>query len=236
MVVVEAPRPMRKPINKKQQRRKAMSKFVEGILFPTGEDAEPTPVAVGDLESIQGFVGGWIDAVTQTYDPNDLYGDEVPDGAQPFTLVGYVNDEGIILGLERNDLASVVFRRELYGPVVIVSGTSPSGEYDGDNYNVPTWFADAVCNGSLAEATSVVKKLAVISRALAVCVGDGLIEMEEVKLAWLLANLGHEESKLLITTLVAYGRAKLDSEVSEETEWSVTDEEIEKFLQENGGK
>jgi hypothetical protein len=215
------------------------SKFVEGILCPGGEDTEPVPVAVGGLESLQGFVGGLIDAVSKPFTPSDLYGDEVPEGATEFTAVGYVNDEGILLGLELNELASTVFQRELYGPVVVVSGTSPSGAYDGENYGLPTWFADAVCNGSLRDAVELSKQLAVIARALAVAVRDDLITIDEVKLAWVLANVGHEESQVLIATLCAYGEARLDTEVSEETEqveWSVTDEEIALFLDQNGGK
>jgi hypothetical protein len=213
-----------------------MSKFVEGILFPVGEDREPVPVGVGGLESIQGFVGGLIDAVTLQYEPSELYGEEAPEDAQPFTAVGYVHDEGLVLGLELNELASAVFRRALYGPVVLVSGTSSKGEYDGDNYDVPTWFADAVCNGSLAQAVDLSHQLVAISERLAVAVRDGIIEVEEVKLAWVLANAGDKDSQILIATLVAYGDAKLESEVSDETEWSISDEEIAKFLEENGGK
>ena len=210
-----------------------MSKFVEGILFPVGEDTEPVPVPVGDLESIQGYVGGSIDAVTKEYNPT-IFGHDESLGS--FIAVGYVHDEGILLGLERNVLASVVFQRDLFGPVVVVSGTSPSGAYDGENYDVPSWFADAVCNGSLRESVDVVDQLEKIVLWLAVCVRDGLIDVNEVKVAWLLANLGHEQSRDLISALCQYGKAKLDSEVSDETEWSVSDEEIAKFLLENGDK
>lgn len=215
-----------------------MSKFVEGILFPVGEDTEPVPVAVGGLESLQGFVGGMIDAVTRKYVPSEVWGDDAPEGSQEFVAVGYVNDEGILLGLEINKLASTVFQRELYGPVVVVSGTSPSGAYDGENYGLPTWFSDAVCNGSLKESVELVDMLVHISRSLAVAVRDGLITIDEIKLAWVLANLGDADSQVLVATLCAYGQAKLDAEVSDETEpieWSVTDEEIARFLEQNGG-
>lgn len=215
------------------------SKFVEGILFPVGEDTEPVPVAVGGLESIQGFVGGLIDAVRRDYEPSELWGEYAPEGSTPFTAVGYVNDDGISLGLEINELASTVFQRDLYGPVVVVSGTSPSGAYDGENYGLPTWFSDAVCNGSLQEAVNLGNQLSTIVRTLVVAVRDGLITVPEIKLAWVLANLGDKDSQVLIATLCAYGQAKLDAEVSDETEpteWSVTDEEIANFLEQNGGK
>lgn len=215
-----------------------MSKFVEGILFPVGDETEPVPVAVGGLESLQGFVGGLIDAVRRDYDPSEVWGEYAPEGSEPFTAVGYVNDDGIALGLEINKLASTVFQRELYGPVVVVSGTSPSGVYDGENYGLPTWFSDAVCNGSLQEAVDLGDQLLEIVRAVSVAVRDGIITIPEVKLAWVLANLGDKDSQVLFATLCAYGQAKLESEVSDETEpaeWSVTDEEIAQFLEQNGG-
>jgi hypothetical protein len=97
---------------------------VAGALLPAGINANIEPAIVSGLESIQTYVGGTIDAVRQ----------ELPDGT---VLVGYVHDEGLLLDLPVNWYASALFLRELRGPVVLVSGTSPSGDYDGENYDVP---------------------------------------------------------------------------------------------------
>jgi hypothetical protein len=74
------------------------------------------------LYFIQEAVGGYIDAVR---------GEDI---------VGYVNDEGLLMGLPYNTLASILFGRHLVGDVLVVGSFSESGEYDGADYNIPEWL------------------------------------------------------------------------------------------------
>lgn len=69
-------------------------------------------------------------------------------GSQEF--IGYVHDEGLMLRQEFNPLASVLFGQYIVGTCVVVGGISPSGEYDGENYDCPesatakvNWFLNA---------------------------------------------------------------------------------------------
>ena len=101
------------------------SRTVSGALLPTGINRKIEPVLVDGVDSIQTYVGGMFDCVTQVMPDNTV-------------MVGYIHDEGMLLNLEMNWFASALFMRELHGPVVLVSGSSPSGEYDGENYDIPT--------------------------------------------------------------------------------------------------
>lgn len=53
--------------------------------------------------------------------------------------------------MEPNALASLIFGRPLVGPCVIVGSMSPSGEYDGENYDVPARY-DVTLMARLAAA------------------------------------------------------------------------------------
>lgn len=224
-----------------------MSKQVQGILFPIGEDTEPLPIAVGDHININALVGGHFDAVRREFTPEELAGEDAPDGAQPFVAVGYVHDEGRIINLPLNKLATVVFGQELYGDVVLVSGTSPDGEYDGDNYDVPTWFADAVHNGSLAEASVLVERMSEVASCLALAVREGMATRNQVLLLIVGAGSGNEDAQESLSLLTAYGRLRLAGEiepyVSTDTnssefpaDWELSDEDIENFFNSLGGE
>ena len=104
-----------------------MGTMVSGALLPCGVGNTIEPAIVDGLESLQQYVGGMIDAVRT----------ELQDGT---VIVGYVNDEGLMLNMETNWFASALFDRQIVGDVVLVSGTSPEGEYDGENYDLPENF------------------------------------------------------------------------------------------------
>lgn len=78
------------------------------------------------LPFLQEAVGGYIDCVRS---------DE---------FIGYVNDEGLLIGLPLNTLASVLFSRYLVGNVVIVGAYNDKGEYDGDDHDIPAWMEEVV--------------------------------------------------------------------------------------------
>lgn len=52
-------------------------------------------------------------------------------------VVGYVHDEGLLIGLPVNVIASALFGRPLVGNCVILGALNERGEYDGENHNVP---------------------------------------------------------------------------------------------------
>jgi hypothetical protein len=108
---------------------------VSAVLLKAGTNVQPEAVMVDGLESIQLLVGGCIDAVridTQQINP-DTGEEETPR----FTIVGYVHDEGLMLDMEINWIASALFQQRIVGNVVLVSGNSPTGEYDGENHDIP---------------------------------------------------------------------------------------------------
>lgn len=233
------------------------TKVVSGILLKAGDGQEPMPVPVTDHRSIQQYVGGHFDVVTEQYHASEF----MLETDDEFTAVGYCHDEGILLGLPLNKLATMVFRRELRGDVVIVSGTSPKGEYDGDNHEVPTWFSDEVFSGTLSQAVNEVDMRAqFITDALRRCVSEGLMEDETIgamKQAMMLGATGRlsADEIMMVSTVLdtasKYHMARLMGmpPLSEEqlrqidefaemadAKWDVTDEAIAKFLEESEGQ
>lgn len=102
------------------------NKITAGILLPAGTAVMPEQIFVEDYKSIQSYVGGCFDVVTA-----DL-------GKEDISFVGYVHDEGLLLDLEFNYIASALFSRELRGDCVVVWGLNSENEYDGENHDIPT--------------------------------------------------------------------------------------------------
>jgi len=141
---------------------------VAGALLPTGINAEIQPAIVTDLKSIQAYVGGTIDAVR-----HQLENDTV--------IVGYCHDEGLLLDMEMNWFASALFGQELRGPVVLVSGTSPQGEYDGDNYDLPHVVYDYLTTQFTTHVANTYNEAMLMSVALATSLREGIIDKSDVK-------------------------------------------------------
>ena len=101
-----------------------------GLLIKTTGEIEPTeiPSENGHLV-LNELCGGWIDCVRNE------------------DIVGYVNDEGLLIGLEPNILASIIFGRPLVGDCVIVGSLSQDGEYDGENHDIPKEFLSSAFRG-----------------------------------------------------------------------------------------
>ena len=88
----------------------------EGDLYQTDIPSEEGHLVLNEL------CGGWIDCVRNA------------------DIVGYVNDEGLLIGLTPNIIASVLFGRPLVGDVVVLGALSQEGEYDGENHDVPEQY------------------------------------------------------------------------------------------------
>lgn len=226
-----------------------MTMSTYGILLPC-DGSEPMPISVGNHTHINELVGGHFDAISFNFDPAlfDLaeYGLDGADGT-PFVAVGYVHDEGILLDLPINPMASVVFQREICGPCVLVSGTSASGEYDGENHDIPEWFANAVFQGGLHDVSrQLMNQAEEASDAIVLALQDGLFTEEQVaKLFQMMASGDPKynetiENALGIAVVYAMGRQedvipKFDRSAFNEFQESLvlTDDEIEKFWEEN---
>lgn len=211
------------------------------------------PIAVGDYQHIQTLVGGVFDCVTRNVDPqmfddpdHEMFGTD----PQPFTVCGYIHDEGLLLGLPVNAMASVMLDREIVGPCVVVSGTSPSGAYDGDNHDIPEWFANAVFQGGLYELSQALHDEAETqAKALEFAFEEGLFTKEQfTRLVAMMASGDEAYDGVILQAmniatvyymarqegvLEKFDRAKF---VRFQESLRLTDNEIEKFWEEEGSK
>lgn len=213
------------------------------------------PISVGDYRHINELVGGHFDAVRKDFDPQVLIAHDeelarelVGNDPQPFTVVGYVHDEGLLIGLPVNPMASIVLQREIAGPCVLVSGTSPNGFYDGDNHDLPEWFATAVFQGGLHEVSEMLVHEATIqSEAFRLAYLDGLFTDEQAMRVALMMESGDSRydeiiaKVLAISVAYATGRAngsipKFDRDEFEDFQQSLTltDDDIENFWEQEG--
>lgn len=55
-------------------------------------------------------------------------------------VVGYLHDEGLLIGLPINAVASLMFSRPLVGDVVLVGALDQNGNYDGENHELPEGY------------------------------------------------------------------------------------------------
>lgn len=97
--------------------------MAQGIIIKTTGEVEPFSVT-DDYRSISEAVGGLIDSVAD-HDTN---------------LVGYVHDEGLLIGLAPNIVASSLFGRPLVGDCVVFGLTDANGIYDGENHDIPAEY------------------------------------------------------------------------------------------------
>lgn len=125
------------------------------------------------LAEIQAKVGGYIDSV-RTQALNEADNTEM-------VLVGYVHDEGRILNMPLNPLASIVFNRELVGDVVLVNGTNPeNGDYDGENYDLPLDFINYIMHMH-PEVVRMLQFSKGLSSSVALAYRAGIVTKEELE-------------------------------------------------------
>ena len=145
-----------------------MSKQVAGAFMPCGIGVEIEPVMVGEYTDIQTMVGGAFDCVTAKVAGN--------------IIVGYVHDEGLLIGLEQNWFASALFGRNLVGPCVVVAGESPSGEYDGENYDLPESFFQFLTTKFTEHVAETYNEATTATIVLGLAESFGLATAEELEL------------------------------------------------------
>ena len=164
-----------------------MEAMTAGMFLPVGTGVEPEPVIVGGLESLQGMVGGTIDAITTTLgsDDNDC------------VIVGYINDDGIALDLDFNYIASALFGRQILGDCVIVWGLNENGVYDGHNHDLPTAIANFVMNELMHVVAKGYGTATLLSSFCEIAVEVGIAVEEEVAY--------HSEQLMLSAQMGRYG-------------------------------
>ena len=94
------------------------------LLKTTGEVIPLELNNENDHILIRESVGGWFDCVRN----------------HERRIVGYVHDEGLLIGLPANPVSSFLFDQVLAGDCVIVGSFSEAGEYDGESHELPSHF------------------------------------------------------------------------------------------------
>ena len=140
-----------------------------GLFLPSGACVEPEPVFFEGHKSLQEHIGGHFDVVRC-------------DMGHPekIAILGYVHDEGLLLDLPMNYLATALFKQHIVGDVVVTWGLSPNGHYDGDDYDFPEEIMDYLQTELLKSTAEAYNQSTNITLAMAVASSQGFITPEEV--------------------------------------------------------
>ena len=196
--------------------------MAKAILIQAGVGGDVIPVDVNGYKEIQDKVGGLFDVVRQ----------QVNDD---IVAVGYVHDEGLLLDLDMNWVASALFMREIRGDVVVVNGYSPNGEYDGDDYDLPLAFIDYMKTTFLARVAEKYNESVMVTAILEQAIEMGIMTDAEVD-EWLneLSRIGEERDRVGFDKLQDKLK-EIITKIKEEESAQATDElidEIYDFLKE----
>lgn len=197
---------------------------VHGLLIHSGVGAQVERIQVGELADIQDRVGGTIDAVRKQV-------------SKDICAVGYVHDEGLLLDLEMNWIASALFMQEIRGPVVVVNGFSKDCEYDGDNHDLPDVFIKYMQTKFIDKVAETYNESKLVQAMLEYAFTKDI--MTETQIETLLKQLdiavqGDEEAMDYVNSEFK----RVYDMVEQEMATGATDQlvdEIYEFLQKNGG-
>lgn len=140
---------------------------VSAVLFKAGTNVEPEPVIVDGLESIRSWVGGNIEAVRVSAQQRN--------SDEPFDLIGYCDDEGLIKDLETNWLASALFRQEIRGNVIVVGDAG-----NGDINDVPDTFVQWLTHAFLERVADSYNQASFVATIMEYAVENNLIPKDEI--------------------------------------------------------
>ncbi|CAB4151838.1 hypothetical protein UFOVP587_36 [uncultured Caudovirales phage] len=140
-----------------------------GLFLPSGACVEPEPVFFEGHKSLQEHIGGHFDVVRC-------------DMGHPeqIAILGYVHDEGLLLNLPMNYLATALFKRHIVGDVVVTWGLSPDGEYDGDDYDFPEEIMEYLQHELLQTTAEAYNQSTNITLAMAVAISQKFVTEDEV--------------------------------------------------------
>lgn len=139
----------------------------KGLFLQAGVGGAVQPVTIDGIEDIQRAVGGLFDCVRATVNDDII-------------AVGYVHDEGLLLDLDMNWIASALFMQEIRGDVVLVNGCSPSGDYDGDNHDLPDEFIAYMMTTFLANVAVRYNETVMLTEAMTYAVESGAVTEQEI--------------------------------------------------------
>lgn len=139
-----------------------------GMFLPSGDNVEPEPFFFQNYEDLQNAVGGHFDVVR-----TDL-------GRKDVALLGYVNDIGLLTGLEYNYLATALFKQNLVGNVVVTWGLSPNGEYDGDDYDIPEAMVEFIQTELVSQTANAYNLSVMSSLACQMAIECGLCTEDDI--------------------------------------------------------
>lgn len=142
------------------------------MLLPAGPQVQPEEILINDYQNIQAAVGGHFDVVR--------FNGQFEDG-KPVVLCGYVHDEGLLLGMELNYLATMLFQQPIVGPCVVTYALSPNGEYDGDDYDMPTELVEFISQDVLVATANAYNSAALMGWATERMVDEGILTDEDVE-------------------------------------------------------
>jgi hypothetical protein len=140
---------------------------VSAVLLKAGTGVEPESVVINGLESIQSLVGGNVEAVRVFAQKRDT--------DEPFELVGYCDDEGLVKESEMNWLASALFRQEIRGNVVVVTDAG-----DGEDGDVPDTFVKWLMSGFLRRVAETYNEASFIAEVMQFAVQNNLVPEDEI--------------------------------------------------------
>jgi hypothetical protein len=143
------------------------------MLLPAGPQVQPEEILIDDYQNIQAQVGGHFDVVR--------FSGQLEEG-KPIVLCGYVHDEGLLLGMELNYLATMLFQQPIVGPCVVTYALSPNGEYDGDDYDMPTELVEFISQDILVATAAAYNSAALMGWATERMIADGLLTDADVDL------------------------------------------------------
>ena len=102
--------------------------MTKALFIPaTGEPRTITLPKENAHTVIHDLIGGWFDCVS------------LAQGA----VTMYVHDEGLLIGLEPNVTATVLYGNPIAGDVLLVGSLNDKGERDGYDYDLPDLFFSA---------------------------------------------------------------------------------------------
>jgi hypothetical protein len=143
------------------------------MLLPAGPRVQPEEILIDDYQNIQAQVGGHFDVVR--------FSGQLEEG-KPVVLCGYVHDEGLLLGMELNYLATMLFQQPIVGPCVVTYALSPNGEYDGDDYDMPTELIEFISQDILVATANAYNSAALMGWATERMIAEEILTEEDVEL------------------------------------------------------
>jgi hypothetical protein len=156
-----------------------MSKMIAGWHLPAGINVEAKPVLVpaDDWRAVAQLIGGgcqYIDCIR--------VGAYNTDTEEAYTLVGYVDDDGIANEQDINFLATVMFQRTdfIVGDCYVFNGNNPAtGEYDGECYDIPDAVTETALEEITAETANQYNNMIMLYSAAQVAIERGVLEYQD---------------------------------------------------------